>query len=645
MRKRRKKVIITISLLVVIGVVVAFIFGESFAGGSGVDHSSRVVVQSWSLSDEHNNVITSTHGTRWANEHLLEFSWTLTAPGGTTLQGGDFFSLHLPRTNNQGVWVSVDSAWVDIVNAGVVIGEWRIVNYHIEVRFNQNVNNHTNVSGNIRTGRVIRNLFEYAGGGVHPVVFGGVEQQLLFIRRQLTPLIHHTIHYTSRTTNSIINWGTVFRFTNVGNMARREPFTAEQDVRFSQTLTGDFGGIRFDSQVLYPLTESANSLAHQGVPINISALFTRVIPLPGETYEQFSARLQPREWGVHRNAQGVETVVVRIGTADTNGARTIDADPDFIPFITDFVIRQGFYNESHRPMLLNWFERMYGASNPLNGGIPVYGIYVTERFETVSEDTVKTSSMTWSTENTDGTRNVRTDSTSGTLFASTATGNLQPGSARLYLHAEDTNEALSGVEFGLQIQQLDGSFVDYPNWNGGQTNEQGYLTSPRKGIGTYRFIQRGVYSDEFNLSISQGFDYDLDTVISDEFFVAAEDDEGHVVFVTNARRRRCVVFLPGDCGVFDEQINCDVGLNDETPEFDGTPEGENICEFDGWDRIETEDGDVIYTARWNRRNLDNDQVRVPDTLANIPLFVYIIGVVLIVMGTTIIWLNKKKRKA
>ena len=127
------------------------------------------------------------------------------------------------------------------------------------------------------------------------------------------------------------------------------------------------------------------------------------------------------------------------------------------------------------------------------------------------------------------------------------------------------------------------------------------------------------------------------TVISNEFTIESDDAEGHTLFVTNARRRFCVTYRPGDCGVFEEQETCDVMAGGDMPEFNGTPEGEYICEFDGWDRIETEDGDIIYTARWNRRS------RVPDTLANIPTVIYVFGGLLIISGITILIKNIKRK--
>lgn len=113
--------------------------------------------------------------------------------------------------------------------------------------------------------------------------------------------------------------------------------------------------------------------------------------------------------------------------------------------------------------------------------------------------------------------------------------------------------------------------------------------------------------------------------------------------MTNTRRSRCVIFRPGDCGIFEEDINCDLAMDSEIPEFNGLPEGEYYCDFDGWDREDLEDGDIIFTARWNRRGRVNDPVRVPDTLANIPHFIYIIGGIFLITGIILLISIKKKR--
>ena len=631
-----KKVVIPIMFFV--GAVV-FLIGYSHAVTFGIDHSSRVVVTEWNLLDRNDLAISESHPAEFQIDYALEFSWTINAPAGTTFQAGDHFRLERPMNSSFGGWYQQSALpWTNFHGSdpGVILGRYRVLSSRIEVEFNSSVNGMNQINATFRTPGIFRN--EQPRQMVQQVTFGEITRTIAFNRQRLG-LIHVADFHTARaSSNTQIRFGTVLGERAKYDFAQTNNFIGRRNAYLEAPLTGELLTLLIVVPVHHPYhLETQTPSASAAIQMDVTDLFARVDSNPGESLTAFRNRLNPRQWGIHTDNLGNETLVISFGTFGQNGIRYLDLEPNLVDRAIGVAIENHLYDESDIPALRAFFQRMMNASN---GEALTYHVHITQGFAPVDTNTV-----VHSTVRIFGDGNEQTIDASGMLIASTGAGDVLESIARIHLHDEETLEPLPGVMFRLQMEDANGVFIPYTSWAGGRTNEYGYVDTTLLGEGTYRFVQMDKYSDEYDLTISRGFDYLLETVVSEPFTITIGETEGKERFVTNARRRICVTYLPGDCGIFEEQVTCDLVPGGEIPEFNGNPDGEDVCEFDGWDRIETEDGDIIYTARWNRRN-SNGVIRVPDTLANLPLWVKITGSILIISGVIIIIktkLNKKKK--
>ena len=576
---KNKKVIIP--LLCFLCAIVAFAIGQSFAINMGTNHSGRVVVNNWSLIDPTNIPISNTHGATYQSLYVLDFDWTLTAPIGTTFSAGDHFHLNLPSNSNHGSWTAFPVGWTNFTENGssVVLGRYRITSTRIEVELNSSVNGKNQIGARFITTRTVRN--NSARGQVQTVSFGGRSQNIFFYQFHLSPMIERNDFNSVRSsTDRTIRFATVIGQAGKVNFARTNTFTPLRNVYIEETLTGEFEALQIAAQVYHPADLANGTVATQSAASIqlVDNYFTRVEQNTGESYTQFRNRLAARQWGVFTNNQGVQTFVVFLGDIGDNGIRYLDASPNAVQAGIDVALTRGVFGDADVPALRSFHERMMGFDNAVGGEVLTYHVHVTQTFPPVTINTQVTSTVTL-TINGVAQQLVGT----GTLVPASGVGVATEGVARVYLRDQDTNVALSGANFRLQMMDVNGVFIPYTSWAGGTTNEQGVIDTPLLGEGTYRFIQLTTSSQDYDLSISQGFDASLNTVVSSPFTIEAGITERKVRNVTNRIIRRCITYVPGDCGTFTEQRTCDLLVTGSLPDFVGTPSGENNCVFDGWD--------------------------------------------------------------
>ena len=556
------------------------------------DVTSSVVVDSFSLTDRHGNIVSTTNDAIFGETYSLSFTFNLALPGGTLLQNGDSFRLRLPQNEDMTNWQASTSEWSSFYGSGsdVPIGQYRLHLGYVEVELNDAVNDMGSVSATLTTGLVIRHSVQI--GVTQGVNFGGLTKQVTFRQRTLVPAPNHNDHTAAASTNHTIRWLTTIGSRANIALARDNELIPMNNVFFEKPLTGEFEALNITLVLMPPMDLVSSHPANTGASSSaVNHLFERIEQLPGETYDEFKERLLPIQYGLFKDTFGRETVIVSLGDIGNNGLRIAEIYPNFINRAITAAINTGIYSENDREALSEFFERVYGLSSITNGNHLLYRIHVTERFPVVSENTRIPSNITITMNGVEEHR-----SANGTLQASTGVGTIQPASARLYLHEEDTTNPLEGVPFALQIQDTSGEFVQYPNVEIMNTNEDGMFSIDRLRTGVYRFIQLDEYNEEFPLSLAEGFDSSLNTVVSEQFRVSLDTTEGHIIHVTNAR----------------------------------------LLEEEQEDSILSDDQEYI-NDQYDRRN-------IPDTLASIPLFVYGIGIVLITVGTIIISKAKKEKE-
>ena len=659
-----KKVIFSTIMFLIVGLVVMFLFKVSNAVVIGTDYSNQVVVNNWSIIDSEGVEVSVDNPVQFTNVYALLFDWTLNAPDGTTLQNGDFFHIARPNTVGSGTSFSTDiSPWTSFYDPSNsrIIGEWRINNSRIEVVFNQAINNSHSASGSFNTGLALRAQHGNLTDQVFDVHFGNIIKPITFLGRNTGIATNRNPRHWASSTSNIVNWITDVNPGNTIDLAS-PPRGQIYDLDGNQSTyyINTFPDGVFVNDVSISISYRAPADLENGfASTTLSArsfsneLFTRV---EGDSskfsnVEDFRKSLPPLSIGIFTDRVGIQSVVVSLGNVGNNGLLYQNILPDFAQIFANRLITNSTFSESEQQALVDYFNEIYGPNNIIKGHIPNFRITVTTTYPLGlmgctqnNEGAIQTVTITNSADTIRNNQLLPSNIASHELSTMCGSGvNLTAHQARLQLTDEDYNQPLENVRFHLQRKQGN-NWVKHTTFSPRYTNELGYFETDVLALGTYRFVQENQHSDEFDLTRSKGFYAPLDTVVSDEFTMSAEDTEGHIIHVSNARRRICVSYLPGECGTFEEAINCDIIIGSFIPEFNDDPPGDPLCSFDGWDENTDEDGNIIFEAKWTRNEPELEMREIPNTLKILSSIVYIISFTLVIFGIITLILARKKNK-
>ncbi len=576
---------------------------------AATDYTDQVVVDDWNILDSSGNPLSETNQAVPFARYQLSVSWSLAPNGGSLLQAGDTFKIALPKNSTSGSWSAVQSAWENFTDSsGTVLGQWRISGSNIEVVLGSNVANSAEIVGakfvsganSLRNGNAI--------GGVQNVTMGNVVKPIGFEKYTLQPAPRADYKAAGSASNSLINWyvttGTygVIELTT-GTLGAN--YSVYNNVYVEDVLEGTVkdGAIRIYGSAALPVDLTTGSAANQpAYDYDVTVFFTKVTQDSGESYDRYKSRLNAREYGIYTDTSGVQTVVVNYGNVGANGIKYSDADANFASTMADRAIKLGYYAESDRANLENYFTTTYGDGNVISGNIAKYYVLFTAEYDKVAVDTKKTNTAQITV---DG---VTTDYSSGaTLQGNIGTAALNQYQAGVFLYDEDTNELLPGATFKLQrYNDATSAFEDYSDQAIMTTDTEGFAQTGSLPTGTYRFVEVTPSSDEYNLPASQGYDSELGTVVSSEFTIASGDTTGHKIPVSNVKYKYDVIYAPGEYGLFANDEHLQIVVNSDTPLFggdvdsDGNPLGEEGHVFVGWDKTisPTVTETVTYTAIW-----------------------------------------------
>ena len=381
-------------------------------------------------------------------------------------------------------------------------------------------------------------------------------------------------------------------------------FDIQTGVYVEDVLRGTFRNLSLGVPIYVPIQNSVNA---SGYSVGYSVPVTGIAQTSGESYTDFKARLQVYQYGVYTDSFGQQTFVLYLGDIGSDGRRYSDVNANFVTAVTNVAINEGFYAESDRSYLENYFTQTYGNNNIIHGKIAAYTVAISEDYPQVATDTQVTNTARV----TKG-GNTRDYSATGILPAPAGSGGTAvSGSAGVYLLDNDTNLPLAGT-FKLQKQQGDGSWIDYNGDGSGPWTTDaanfGFVNAGSVGNGTYRFYQTAAPNAEYDLTNSPGYDASAGSVVSASFVIDADNDTtGKIVTVKNTKYKFNITYTKGNHGDFNDNVFTGRVINSMTPSFSGTlgadgvsPKGETGYTFTGWSPAvaNTVTATVTYTAQW-----------------------------------------------
>ncbi|WP_312185739.1 InlB B-repeat-containing protein [Lactococcus raffinolactis] len=576
------------------------------AAASPVDYSTQVQVIDWNLLDSTGTPLSTTNlGTNFGR-YQLKFNWTLT-PSSTTLNEGDTFSFNRPTMTPNGAWAATNYAWSDFSDSsGVVLGQWRINNNKIEVVLGGNVTGKQSISAELTSGSTAFQATVNAQGGTFNVSFGGIVKQINFKNNSLGILPSSDLKSIQGISNNTVRWAVALGMSEIKQLGGSfgTTYNIQNDVYVEDLLNGIPTSSTLQNRIYLPQNLVTGALSPISAGSNDISI-TQITQIPGESYDDFKARLGVYQYGFYEDAYGKYTFVLYLGDMGSDGLRYSDLNTNFVTTATNYAINNGYYSESDRTALEDFFTNTYGNNNVIGGKIASYVVYITEIYPQVATNTqvTNTARITKSGISKD-------TSVTGKLEAPAGSGGTAvSGSAGVYLLDSDTNLPLAGT-FKLQKQQGDGSWADY---NAGATYTTdaanfGFVNAGAVGDGTYRFYQTAAPNAEYDLTNSPGYDAGAGSVVSASFTVnAATDTTGQIVTVKNTKYKFNITYTKGNHGDFADNVFTGRVINSMTPSFSGTlgadgvsPKGETGYTFTGWSPAvaNTVTAAVTYTAQW-----------------------------------------------
>ncbi|MBW9298059.1 hypothetical protein D9N16_04655 [Lactococcus raffinolactis] len=577
------------------------------AATAPVDYSSQVVVNDWELQNSANNPLSTTVVATRGVGYRLKFNWTLT-PSSATLNEGDTFSFDRPQTTPGSAWTTVNYAWVDFADTNnVVLGHWRINNNKIVVELYASATGKQSISAEfISGGTAFTATAPGTQGGTFNVSFGGIVKAINFNTMSLNVLSNNDAKALRSVSNTRATWT-----VNVGNREVKGLGTSVGTTYDSQTgvyvedaVNGTPVSLSVDNRTYLP-TDLSTGVLSQTSGASYSIPTTKITQTPGESYEDFKARLQVYQYGFYKDAFGQYTVVLYLGNLGSDGIRYSDLNANFATAATNTAINQGYYSEGDRATLEAFMTNTYGNGNIIGGKLASYLIVIAEDYPQVATNTTVTNTARVTKSGVS-----KDTSASGILQAPTGSGGtVTSGSAGVYLLDNDTNLPLSGT-FKLQKQQGDGSWSDY---NAGATYTTdaanfGFVNAGAVGDGTFRFYQTAAPNAEYDLTNSPDYDASAGSVVSASFVIVADNDPtGKIVTVKNTKYKFNITYTKGNRGDFNDNVFTGRVINSMTPSFSGTlgadgvsPKGETGYTFTGWSPAvaNTVTATVTYTAQW-----------------------------------------------
>ncbi|MBR3163999.1 InlB B-repeat-containing protein [Candidatus Saccharibacteria bacterium] len=286
--------------------------------------------------------------------------------------------------------------------------------------------------------------------------------------------------------------------------------------------------------------------------VNLTSLFTKLNPNSGEPYADFKSRVtsRPLQYGTYIASDGTPTILIYFGRPGIDAPSVYDLASNPAENFADNAIANGYYPQSSRTALIDFFNAVYGNGSKFNGRFLGYVTWINVYYNQVSEDVPVSNSATIYYDSAP-----KTFKRDSVLLASSviSTTPPEPHSATAFLSDTDSKQLLKGAKLKLQIKN-GSNWQDYtPNDGDGllrTTNENGQVNFGNLGLGTYRLVQTAPKTG-YSLKTSactanqnnpnsscpntQTYDETNNLLVGPEFTISSSDTEGAKLFMTNKK--------------------------------------------------------------------------------------------------------------
>ncbi|GCF95263.1 hypothetical protein NRIC_31540 [Enterococcus florum] len=290
----------------------------------------------------------------------------------------------------------------------------------------------------------------------------------------------------------------------------------------------------------------------------------------GESEADFKARVKsaPRQYGIYTTGSGASAarkVMIHFGKIGKNGDMPKMSDltdekysksgrdyfnlrtgqpvkiSDFAVDAADYAIKNGFYDESDRKMLEDYFTITYGDSNCIDGQAATFFVSMVTQYppESLSGQKINTANLPMTSGQLAGVP-------VGDIYGFADLTNpyaeivLNSNSAMLLKLDQDTQEALNGFQFKLQKneggvwQDVQTGLVTGQIYDDSSKSFEGGIRVDSLATGTYRFVETNC-PITYDPTESVDYNSSLNAVVSKEFTIPGTN-QSNVVYVRNKKK-------------------------------------------------------------------------------------------------------------
>lgn len=611
----RKKTILFIGAIVLfIGLLFTPFITKAASNDYTGTNSPEISVIDWSigsLSKENKGVYNASY--------KFNIDVSIKASGDKVLKTGDKFYLELPTNSPSGTKWSVKQDTIQFEGkdaSGNVIGYIQIFKAgYIEYTVAEYANGHKEIPlfKFVSSNAFLQN--NYNGTDNQTVTIGDVSKVIGFKRPDINKLGEDNKN-GFYPTDSTIEWHIKFGKKGIDELTEQpwgQKFTKSKYYTYLEDpLDSRFKDLGEDHNVLvqglmfYPLSLDKNSPDY-GKPSNIAEAITITnayglskVPFrgdnvltqnAGESYETFKARLKPLQYGVYKDLNGKETLIMNFGIIGDNGIK-INQYPgqDYVKSAVDHAIEKGYYQDTDREELVKYFNDVY-VNNVIKGHVTYYDVRFTEEYDQVIKDTEKENIAYLFNEGNDaeaggeegnnggqggngeqggnggqGGSGEQEDKQiikgKGKLVANgQASASVAKGIAKILKYDRDTNVPLAGAQFKIQYRDINDEWQDLDNNVLSPTDNSGEVATKYLNPGTYRFVETQApngydlkLNNECSTYVTSNCYIEGLGVISKIFEIKSDDITGQLIQVSNIKENKEVAPLAPE---LDKNVACE----------------------------------------------------------------------------------------
>lgn len=445
------------------------------------------------------------------------------AAGDTVLVPIEQHSAGIEGTNNDFDLTIDQFSGASLISGMDIIGSFSRASGGILLTFNENAEGVSSFEGlslamnNVaRSGGIGRNRVGYITIADQNFYFGIAKLTLsnLSDATYSGAVTNNNVLWETRTGSDLTNALSASRGTSIGS--------GTVDTYVVQDYPGAIGhepiNIREARRIPVSLAADSTASIRIATEVNRKDKFSEVVPNAGESWESFRHRVlaNPLQYGFYQTSAGLK-FIINYGTIGVNTA--FESAESWAEAAANSAIEQGYYEESDRMMLTNYYLDCFGENSQVKGSPSIYYNFRVV-YPVADEDTVVTTTARIQYGNQQEVALER----SATLVGIYGRADVPQGAVQILTIDGLEHTIVGGGLYKLQ-RLVDGEFEDYTPDDGGElerrVGDDGKILFSNLEAGIYRIVELEV-PEGFDIKLSANYDEENAVAYSDRFTGGSE---------------------------------------------------------------------------------------------------------------------------